>query len=96
MAILFISEYSIDSLPSPTVGQEPSHTQQTVAIGVGSVQSTAFGRDTRLVRLHSDVVCSIRFGTNPTAAATDARMAANQTEYFKVIPGQKVAVITNT
>jgi len=52
-----------------------------VAIGAGSVQSSAFNAKTRFVRLHADAICSIEFGTNPTAAATTARMAAGQTEF---------------
>jgi hypothetical protein len=98
MAVLFIAEYADSGfITGPVaVGKEPAHTNQTVAIGAGSVQSNAFKSNTLLVRLHSDVICSIAFGDNPTASATSARMAANQTEYFQVKPGQKVAVIQNT
>jgi len=95
MAVLYISEYSIDSQPTPTVGQEPAMASQTVAIGAGSVQSAAFNSGTRLVRLHTDLACSVSFGLNPTATVTTARLAIGQTEYFKVIPGHKVAVIAN-
>jgi hypothetical protein len=61
-------------------------------------QFAAFNAKTRFVRLHTDAVCSIKFGTNPTASATTARMAANSTEYSSVPPNQayKVAAITNT
>ena len=38
----------------------------------------------------------IPFGADPTATADSKRMAAGQTEYFTVAPGDKVAVITNT
>ena len=97
MAVVYISEYTEGFNPyAPTVGSEPSTVQQTVAIGGGSTQSSAFRTDTKLVRIHCDAICSIRFGTNPTASSTTARLAANQTEYFKVTPGDKVAVITNT
>jgi len=52
---------------------------------------------TTFVRLHTDAICSIKFGVNPTASATTARMAAGRTEYHGVPLGQayKVAVITN-
>jgi hypothetical protein len=78
--------------------QPPLVADQTVSIGAGSLQSAAFNAKTRIVRVHADVVCSVLFGTNPTALATSARMAAGQTEYFGVPLGQgfKVAVITNT
>src|SRR5262245_25272589 len=100
MAKLYVTEF--DELPSianspATVASTPALVDQTpVAIGGGSLQSAAFSTNTRIVRLHCDAVCSIAFGTNPTADANSARMAANQTEYFRVRAGQKVAVITNT
>jgi hypothetical protein len=46
--------------------------------------------------VHTDAICSISFGSNPTATATKARMAAGQTEYYAVNASDKVAVITNT
>lgn len=99
MATLYISEYAsiggIGNFPvqSPL---EPSVTSQTVAIAGTSAQSSTFNDNTNFVRLHTDAICSVKFGADPTAAATDARMAVNQTEYFAVHPGHKVAVITNT
>ena len=68
---------------------------QTVAIGGGSVQSAA--AKTKFVRLHTDAVCSIKFGTNPTASGTTARMAAGQTNLFGMPVNQafQVAVIAN-
>lgn len=97
MGILYISEYTEGSNPSPTLGHEPSHTQQAITFGA-STASAAFRSDTRMVRLHNDATspCSVRFGTAPVATTGHARLAANQTEYFKVIPGDKVAAITNT
>jgi hypothetical protein len=51
-----------------------------------------------MVRIHTDAICSISFGTAPTATATNRRLAANQTEYFGVPLGgsYKVAVISNS
>jgi hypothetical protein len=97
MAVLYITEYA-DTTKAPgtvQVGAEPAITNQTVAIGGTSTQSAAFNSATRMVRIHTDAICSIRFGTNPTATATTGRLAANQTEYFGVVPKDKVAVITN-
>lgn len=101
MATLYVTEYSSLGLQSSGPAQaalEPENASQTVAIGGASAQSNAFGAATGVVRLHSDAICSVKFGTNPTAAATNRRMAANQTEYFAVPIGQsfKVAVITNS
>jgi len=109
MATLYIGEYTGlgDMNPNgPTrrlsseIAQTPPAAEQTVAISASSAASAAFGTSTYLVRLHTDAICSIAFGTaagsTPTATAANARMAANQTEYFAVVPGQKVAVITNS
>lgn len=107
MAILYIREYVGVGMVGNATGQgqafvaapapvEPALADQTVAIGGSSASSVAFNAKTNLVRLHTDAICSIAFGASPTASATTARMAANQTEYFVVLPGQKVAVITNS
>jgi hypothetical protein len=101
MAFLYITEYAAPAyigglLP---VGAEPHITTQVIAIGASSAQSAAFANNTSFVRLHSDAVCSVLFGTNPTSiAATSPRMAANQTEYFSVPvgAGYKVANIATT
>jgi orotate phosphoribosyltransferase len=48
------------------------------------------------VRVHTDAICSIAYGANPTATINSFRMNANTTEYFGVNPGDKIAVISNT
>ena len=70
--------------------------EQTVAIGGTSTQSSAFNAKTKLIRVHTDAICSIKIGSNPTATATTMRMVAGQTEYFEVNSAYKIAVITNT
>ena len=101
MAFLYVSEYTAqqtDQGKAVPIAFCPAIAEYTLAIGGGSVASPAFQPNTNIVRLHSDAVCSIKFGQNtPIATATNARMAQNQTEYFGVEPGQsfKVAVITN-
>ena len=70
-------------------------TTQTLAIGVSSVSSAAFSQSTTLIRINVDTTCSVSFGTAPTATTTSMRIPANQTEYFVVPPGTKVAVIAN-
>lgn len=99
MATVYVSEYP-DLHPylggiSPMV-VEPALVEQTVAIAAGSTQSNAFGARTSVIRVHTDAVCSILVGDNPTATATNKRLAANQTEYFRVAAGHKIAVITNS
>ena len=103
MAVLYITEYAtlgvqqVGGMVSQTP-QEPPLAEQTVAIGASSVQSSVFNAQTTLVRIHCDAICSVEFGTNPTATSGKARMPAGQTEYHSVPRGQsyKVAVITNS
>lgn len=99
MAVLYIQEYAEQARDGNArtvpAGQEPPLASQTVAIGGASVQSSAFNAKTKFVRLHTDVICSVEFGTNPTATTAKARMAAGSTEFFGVLPSDKVAVITN-
>lgn len=101
MAVCYITEFAEQpvlagghSLP---VGMQPAVAEQVVAITTNT-QSSAFNAKTAFVRIHVDAICSIEFGTNPTASTTTARMAANSTEYFAVPKGlsYKVAVITNS
>lgn len=99
MATLYITEYVRTGLtPRQMVlaGEEPAVATQTVSIGAGSVQSAAFNAATRFIRVCNDATCSVSFGTSPTATATSTRLPANSVEYFAVMPGLKLAVITNT
>lgn len=100
MALLYVTEY--EALSPTTEGgaaqvprTPPVVDQVPVVVGGTSLQSAAFGKTTTFVRLNCDVTCSIAFGPNPTATANSQRLAANQTEYFGVTRGYKVAVITN-
>ena len=100
MATLYITEFAqagVDGMNNPIpMASVPPLAKQTVGITAGSLASNAFNADTKLVRVHADAICSIEFGAAPVAAATSARMAAGQTEYYSVRGGMKVAVITNT
>jgi hypothetical protein len=72
----------------------PANAQQTVTVGVASAQSAAFSVGSKIVRIHTDVACHIEVGgINPTATTSSMRLAADQTEYFVVAAGQKLAVI---
>ena len=101
MADLYISEYKVMAKTTGqkddiAAAQEPSIATQKVPISGASAQSAAFNDDTRYIEVHTDVICSISFGVNPTATISHKRMAANQTQFFGVVPGHKVAVISNT
>jgi len=106
MAFLCITEFAeMEIGPAGRVGQMPMAPElatQGIANAGATTQSAAFNAKTRFVRLHTDSVCCIEFGTNPTAVAIGAsmttRLAAGQTEYYGVPQGQgfKVAVILST
>jgi hypothetical protein len=99
MAKVFIGESTdprvLSGNPLPVL-MVPYLAEQVVAIGGASVQSAAFSANTRMIRVHTDAICSIKIGADPTADANSTRMAANSTEFFDVRPGHKIAVITNT
>lgn len=97
MATVYITEYQrmgTSGFPFQAPN-EPENANQTVAIGGTTTQSAAFNKNTYIIRVHSDAICSVECGTNPTATATCKRLPANYTEYFSVTPGFKLAVITN-
>ena len=76
----------------------PPVAQQVVPIGVASSASSAFGVTTTIVRLSCEAICAIYVGsTTPTATSgVSSRFLAGQTEYFRVAPGDKLAVIADT
>jgi hypothetical protein len=99
MATLYISEYDRQARDPRAIvptGQEPAIATQTITISGVSAQSAAFNAKTTFIRVHTDAICSLVFGASPTATTSGARMAANQTEFFGVVGGGKLAVITNT
>lgn len=96
MATLYITEYATTGWTSAKglpCGQEPAVATQAIAI---PGTSATFQINTKFVRLHTDNTCSVLFGANPTATTSSPRMVAQQTEYFGVVGGQKVAVVANT
>lgn len=100
MAKLYVTEYSGtgDLVTQGNIAAEPEITTQVVSFTGTAAASSAFNNGTRFVRLQSDSICSVVFGTTPTATTNNRRMAADQIEYFKVPVGKayKVSAITNT
>lgn len=107
MAILDISEY--DRLATDGMGHvvqtgiEPAlASQQITALAAGNQQSAAFQEGTKIVRLHADIACRVKFGENPDASTGVAiRLAAGATEYFGVKRNSssgplKVAAVSTT
>jgi hypothetical protein len=109
MAKLYIAEAANMTFLPNALGQMmpmPPAAEQTVAIGGGATQSAPFGSlwspplplDGRTIylRVHTDSICSIAWGVNPTATTANMRLVTNQTEYFGARPGYMLSVISNT
>lgn len=98
MATLYITEFSAlaTKVTDAPIAQMPPVAEQTRSISGSSAQSSAFNAATRFVQLHTDAICSIAIGANPTATTSTMRMPADTIIYFGVTAGDKVAAITNT
>lgn len=95
MSFLYLTEYGGTGTGRGDVAQGPSITTQKLAIGV-AVSSNPFNLNTHFIRVHVDAICSVAIGGNPTATTSNKRMAADQTEYWGVRPGDILSVISNT
>lgn len=99
-AKLYISEYTNLGVSSGQIAQvayEPATDQSPVDYSGGVAQSAALQSSTNYVRIICDTQCSIKFGTNPTAANTNKVLPALTPEYFGVPINQayKISVISN-
>lgn len=98
-AKLYISEYSSVTIASAIPAQvafEPAVTDQTpVDYSGGVVSSAAFNNATAYIRVLCDTQCSVKFGATPTATTSSKLLPALTPEYFGVVPGQKISVISN-
>jgi hypothetical protein len=106
MSKLYIAEYArLTQASGPgnaatvQAPEEPPIATQIVDFASGAAASAAFNAKTRFVRLHTDAICSVRFGAAPTATVNDPRMAAGQTELRGIAldgGAAKVSAIANT
>jgi len=73
-------------------------TTQIFTVSNSSVQSTAFGASTTMIRVSCSLGhCHFQVGTNPTASITTSPMMPNNfSEIIRVTPGQKIAVIKDS
>jgi len=98
MSILYIREYADTGMyqngqPLPI---EPG-VDQVVSFTTSAGQSAAFKNNTKMVRITTDGLANILFGSNPTAVVgTNLRMSVGQTYDFLVPPGSalKVSAVT--
>ena len=101
MATVYITEFSAPSGGLP-IAMLPPVAERTLTPSTSGVVSTAaFDNATNFIRVHCDGIISVAIvaSTTSLAAITNFRMAASQTEYFGIRPGnptQRISVITNT
>jgi hypothetical protein len=100
MATLYITEYNDAPATKNGVvipsGSEPNVAEQAVPITGVSAVSAVFGPQTSFIMVNTDTTCSLAFGSSPTAVTTAHRMSANETRFYGVVSGQRLAVILNS
>jgi len=69
---------------------------QNITTSGSSQQSSAFGDDTRIIRVATTQDTYIELGTNPTATTSSFLMPAGSIEFLRVNPSSKIAVIQVT
>jgi hypothetical protein len=74
------------------IAMKPVRTLKVTSSGT-SVQSSSIADNRFYIRVVSDAACHIAIGVNPTATTSDIYIPAADVEYFKISPGEKVAVI---
>lgn len=87
-----------DGMSFKVPAQAPYYSTVTVVeqpLMTSAGTSPAFGQYSRLVRVHTDAPIKVSIGGAPGATSASPRLAANQTEYFSVNPGDKLAWITS-
>jgi uncharacterized Zn-binding protein involved in type VI secretion len=66
---------------------------QAVATGTAAASATAFGAQTRMIRVVSNSACHILVGGAPVATVTDPFLPPLWVEYLNVNPGEKISAI---
>lgn len=101
MAKLYITEFADvmhESWGNTPVGipMNPALAYQQIAIGATHAECSALNVATKVIRVHTDAICSIAIGASAVATALMSRMVAGQTEYYAVPQGASyiVSVIT--
>jgi hypothetical protein len=74
------------------LAMRPKSTQKINSTGT-SAQSAKISDNIFYVRVAADAACHIEIGVNPTATTSSIYLPADDYEYFKISPGEKVAVI---
>lgn len=101
MSKLYVTEYQLLAPIEGSVALIPKEAplaEQVLDYSGGAASSAAFNKATTFVRIHTDAICSVLFGTAPTATTSTQRLAAGTTQWHGVPPNGafKVSAITNT
>lgn len=101
MASVYVTEYAATPGDLPIAMLPAIATRVLTPTTSGVVSTAPFDAATNFIRVHTDGIISHKMveSTGSLAAITDPRMAAGQTEYFGIRPGnttQRFSVITNT
>lgn len=97
MATLYVTEYrGLSSQANESAQAVHGAPLAEQAIPIPGT-AAALNVNTRIVRLHTDAICSVRMSSiGGVATTSSARMVAGQTEYFGVVAADVVTVVTNT
>lgn len=101
MATVYISEHEdYGQVTQSGIIPAATLTAHIVSVTATASLSSAFSSAARVIRIHTDTVCSVSFGTAPSATASSPRMAGGQTEYF-FLPATtnttfRISTITNS
>jgi hypothetical protein len=76
------------------IAMKPKSTEKVTSSGT-SVQSAAISDNIFYIRVAADADCHLEIGVSPTATTSSIYLPADDYEYFKISPGEKVAVIGN-
>lgn len=68
-------------------------TQAVAYTGTAAASATAFGAQTRVIRIVANSACHYAISGAPVAVVTDAFLPANWVEYVTVNPGEKISAI---
>ncbi len=102
MARLFITEFGkmpILANSAPQCPFAPGVAEQLVTFSGSSTASLTFSETTSFVMVNTDTTCSLAWSVtsdDPTAVTSSQRVSANETRFYGVRAGGKLAVIQNT
>lgn len=93
MANFYISEYR--ELPIAGAPIPPAYViaRQKFTTSASSQQSNPFNIQTRYIRVFSDDRVNFVVGADPVATDIDTPLAKEGSDFFAVIPGDKIAAI---